>query len=96
MAASVALDRSMAERVAEARSEGNVLRYVAEVNQNGGRVGLKAVPADSALANLKYISLRTPYYDDEPLMIAGKGAGVDMTAAGVHGDMISLGREMQP
>ena len=33
-------------------------------------------------------------YDDEPLLIGGKGAGVEMTAAGVVGDMIGLAREM--
>ena len=42
---------------------------------------------------MKYISFRTGYYNDEPLLIGGKGAGVEMTAAGVLGDMIGLVRE---
>ncbi|NKQ36565.1 MAG: homoserine dehydrogenase [Chloroflexi bacterium] len=87
------LDETMRLRVATAQMEGMALRYVAEVENGRGIVGLKAVPAGSALSSLKYISFRTGRYDDEPLLIGGKGAGVEMTAAGVLGDMIDLARE---
>ncbi|WP_420628651.1 homoserine dehydrogenase [Candidatus Leptofilum sp.] len=87
------LDAAMAQRVAEARENGQVLRYVAELSEGSGTVGLKPIPADSPLANMKYISFRTGFYNDEPLLIGGKGAGVEMTAAGVLGDMIGLVRE---
>jgi len=88
-----ALDEGMRQRVAEARANGQVLRYLAQVRDGRGVVGLTPVPAGSALANLKFISFRTGRYDDEPLMICGKGAGVEMTAAGVVGDMVDLVRE---
>ena len=65
----------------------------AEQQTRGGRAGNIAIPAASGLANLKYISFRTGNYNDEALMICGKGAGVEMTAAGVVGDMIDLVRE---
>lgn len=87
------LDDSMRARVEEAHAQGNVLRYVGEVGDRYGRVGLKPIPQENALADLKFISFRTSYYNDEPLMIIGKGAGVRMTAAGVLGDMIDLARE---
>jgi homoserine dehydrogenase len=93
MAASVALNPALGDRVAAARANGDVLRYVAELADGKGRVGLKAVPAHSPTANLKYISFHTRHYADEALMICGKGAGVEMTAAGVLGDLIALGRE---
>lgn len=93
MAATVALDPSMRERAAAAHAAGQVLRYVAELADGRGVVGLKAVPTHSPTANLKYISFFTRHYADEPLMICGKGAGVEMTAAGVLGDLIALGRE---
>ena len=93
MAAASQLDEVMRRRVAAARAQGNVLRYVAELSKGGGTVGLKPIPASSPLANMKYISFRTGFYNDEPLLIGGKGAGVEMTAAGVLGDMISLVRE---
>jgi len=91
--AAAALDETMRLRAATAQMEGMVLRYVAEVADGRGVVGLKTVPAGSALSSLKYISFRTGRYDDEPLLIGGKGAGVEMTAAGVLGDMIDLARE---
>lgn len=94
MKAASELDKTMAKRVATSAAEGHVLRYVAELEKGRGTVGLKAIPASSPLANLKYISFRTGRYNDEPLLIGGKGAGVEMTAAGVMGDMIDLVREM--
>ena len=94
MTAAVAMDGSLQDRVEAARKEGSVLRYVAKVTSEGGSVGLSAVPQGSPLASLKYVSFRTSRYGDEPLLIGGKGAGVEMTAAGVVADMISLVREM--
>jgi homoserine dehydrogenase len=94
MNAAVAMDPSLTDRVQSAREAGQVLRYVAQVDDSGGSVGLTGIPIGSPLADLKYISFRTGRYEDEPLMIGGKGAGVEMTAAGVLGDMISLSREM--
>lgn len=93
MAALPQLDAAMAQRAATAAAEGNVLRYVARVTAAGGTVGLQALPQGSPLAGLKYISFHTARYDDEKLLIGGKGAGVEMTAAGVLGDMIDLVRE---
>ncbi|PID86677.1 MAG: hypothetical protein CSB13_03340 [Chloroflexi bacterium] len=93
MEAIPALDASMTQRVAAARANGQVLRYLAHVEAGKGTVGLKEISAQSSLANLKYISFRTDNYDDEALLICGKGAGVEMTAAGVIGDMIDLVRE---
>lgn len=93
MAAAVSIDPSMQDRVAAARAAGNVLRFIAQVSEGQGSVSLNPVPQASALANLKYISFQTERYNDEKMVIAGKGAGVSMTAAGVHGDMIDLARE---
>lgn len=94
MEAAIAMDPSIRDQVVAARADGYSLRYVARVDQGGGSVGLKRIPQNSPLANLKYVSFKTKYYDEEPLMIGGKGAGVDMTAAGVLGDLIGLQREM--
>jgi homoserine dehydrogenase len=93
LTASIAMDPAMTDRVNAAQAAGEVLRYVAEVTAEGGTVGLKAIPVESPLANLKYVSFRTGRYHDEPLLIGGKGAGVEMTAAGVLGDLIGLARE---
>jgi homoserine dehydrogenase len=92
MKASSAMDPSFEERVRAARAAGQVLRYAAEVADGKGYVGLKPVPATSPLAGMKYISFQTARYLEEPLMVGGKGAGLEMTAAGVYGDMIALAR----
>ncbi len=88
-----AMDPVMRDRIDAAGNADQVLRYVARVSEKGGSVGLTGLSPTSPLANLKYINFRTARYDDEPLMIAGKGAGLEMTAAGVLGDMIALVRE---
>ncbi|MEZ4643131.1 MAG: homoserine dehydrogenase [Chloroflexota bacterium] len=95
MAATPQLDTAMAARISAAREKGQVLRYVARVTADNGSVNLQELPAGSSLANMKYISFRTGLYNDEPLLIGGKGAGVEMTAAGVLGDMLDLVREQQ-
>lgn len=93
MEAAVAMDPSMADRVRDAQAADNVLRYTARVDENGGFVGLQALAKTNPLAHLKYISFSTANYQEPPLMIGGKGAGIEMTAAGVLGDMIGLVRE---
>ncbi len=87
------LDEGVGARVKTAVGQNQVLRYVAHVSAAGGSVSLQALPAASPLANLKYISFRSRLYADEPLLIGGKGAGVEMTAAGVLGDVLDLVRE---
>ena len=87
------MDPVMRQRIVTAGKANQVLRYVARVSEKGGSVGLTGLSPTSPLANLKYVSFRTAHYEDEPLLIGGKGAGLEMTAAGVLGDMIALVRE---
>jgi homoserine dehydrogenase len=91
-----ALDQSYAMRVAEARARGEVLRYVAHVGRAGGTIGLAAVPKASSLGSLQgtanMIRVVTERYHQEPLVISGPGAGTEVTAAGVLGDIIDLAR----
>ena len=93
MVAIRSLDDAFAARVSEAAAAGNVLRYTASIEDGEATVGLSNIPAGSSLAHLKYVSFQTDRYDDEPLLIGGKGAGVGITAAGVVGDMLKLCRE---
>ncbi len=89
-----ALDEPYARRVRDARSRGQVLRYVARVGPRGGWVGLAEVPRDGPLGALRgpanYIAFHTKRYADYPLVISGPGAGPEVTAAGVLGDIIGL------
>lgn len=94
LAAAPRLDRAFAARFAAAKEAGLRLRYLARLAPGQAQVGITALPAESPYASLKYVSFRTARYDDEPLLIGGKGAGVEMTAAGVVGDLIGLAREV--
>ncbi len=88
------LDVSFVEQVAEAASRGQVLRYIAELAAGHVTVGLQPVPADSALGQLRgndnLVAFHTRYYPDTPLVLQGRGAGVDAAAAGVHADVVAL------
>jgi homoserine dehydrogenase len=88
------LDADFAARVTAAAAEGNVLRYVAELMDGHARVGLQTIPADSALGQLRgndnLVAFHTRYYPDTPLILQGRGAGVEAAAAGVHSDIVAL------
>jgi homoserine dehydrogenase len=88
------LDTQFQERVEKAGSEGKVLRYLAKVNPRTISVGLTAVPKSSALGALQgtdnYFAFHTRRYNASPLVIAGPGAGIPVTAAGVITDLIHL------
>jgi homoserine dehydrogenase len=93
------LDAGFATQVAAAASEGKVLRYIAELRDGKAAVGLQAVAAESALGHLRgndnLVAFHTRYYPDEPLVLQGRGAGVDAAAAGVHSDIVALAEGIQ-
>ncbi len=88
------LDAGFATQVSEAATQGQVLRYIAEIKNGRAAVGMRAVPADSALGQLRgndnLVAFRTRYYPDTPLVLQGRGAGVEAAAAGVHADIVAL------
>jgi aspartokinase/homoserine dehydrogenase 1 len=87
-------DSDWARRIADARAQGQVLRYRARATRGGVRVGLVSVPAGSALASLdgtdNLFVFTTARYRDRPLVVSGPGAGAAVTAAGVLGDILRL------
>ncbi len=93
------LDQSFAKRVDAVRQDGQVLRYVAEIADGRCAVGLRAVPADSPLGRLQgsdnLVEFHTRWYTPNPLVVQGRGAGVEATAAGVLSDVIALAQCME-
>jgi aspartokinase/homoserine dehydrogenase 1 len=87
-------DADWARRIADARARGEVLRYRVRATRGGVRVGLVSVPVGSALASLdgtdNLFVFATARYRDRPLVVSGPGAGVQVTAAGVLGDILRL------
>jgi homoserine dehydrogenase len=92
------LDEGYRRRVAAASSQGNVLRYVAEVEGGRCQVRLTEVPRNSLMGALRgpdnIVSFQTERYVANPLTIIGPGAGPPVTAAGVLGDILTLAREV--
>jgi homoserine dehydrogenase len=87
-------DGDMAARVEAAASRGNVLRYIATVDESGASAGLAEVPSDGQLGSLRgtesLFVFHTRRYHDQPLSVRGRGAGADVTASGVMSDILSL------
>ena len=90
-------DADFEAQVQSAASEGKVLRFVAEVSAERIHVAPVAVPKDSPLGGLSgsdnMIVFESDRYNDRPLVITGPGAGIDVTAMGVLGDIIRIAAE---
>ncbi|MCF6297502.1 MAG: bifunctional aspartate kinase/homoserine dehydrogenase I [Flavobacteriaceae bacterium] len=68
------------------------LKYVAEYKDGKAQVGLQHIPKDHPFYNLdgkdNIVLFYTHRYKDQPLIIKGAGAGADVTASGIFGDII--------
>lgn len=88
------LDEYFSGQVRSAAEQGKVLRYAATVEGGACRVGPIMVDANSPLGRLSgtdnLVEFHTRWYTPTPLVIQGRGAGVDVTAAGVLSDIVEL------
>lgn len=89
------LDAPMRDRLKAANAANKVLRYVARVDAGGSaRVGLLAVDRAHQFAHLRLtdnmVQFTTRRYADNPLVVAGPGAGPEVTAAGVFADLLRV------
>lgn len=84
-------------RVREARERGRVLRYRVRVTRRRVDVGLvEAAPTDplGALTGTdNQFAFTTARYRQQPLVVTGPGAGAEVTAAGVLGDLLRVAAE---
>lgn len=89
------LDGPLAARHAQAAARGRSLRYLARLNRRGrARVGLVEVAPDHPAARLRgtdnQFALTTTRYASQPLVIQGPGAGPEITAQALLGDVLAL------
>ncbi|QGY27967.1 bifunctional aspartate kinase/homoserine dehydrogenase I [Pantoea cypripedii] len=87
------LDNAFAARVAKARDEGKVLRFVGAIEEGGAcKVKIDAVDSNDPLFKVKNgenaLAFYSRYYQPIPLVLRGYGAGNDVTAAGVFADLL--------
>ncbi len=78
-------------REAAAKEEA-VLRFVAEYREGRASIGLKKIHKEHPFYHLEgkdnIVLLTTERYKSQPMVIRGAGAGAEVTAAGVFGDII--------
>lgn len=95
MNASSDLDDDFSQKVESAATKGQVLRYAAHVEDGACNVGPTFVESSSPLGRLSgtdnLVEFHSQWYSPNPLVIQGRGAGVEATAAGVLSDIIELG-----
>ena len=76
----------------EAKSEGKILKYVAEFKEGKAQVGLQHIAPDSDLYHLygkdNIVIFKTLRYSEQPLVVKGAGAGAEVTASGVFADIV--------
>lgn len=86
------LNDSFADKVETAKSSGGVLRYVGQIENGRCSVAIEVVPKDKPLGSIRdgenALVLHSRYYQPIPLVLRGYGAGADVTAAGVFGDLL--------
>ena len=75
-----------------AKAQGNILKYVAELKNGKAKVGLQHIAPESDLYHLygkdNIVILKTLRYSEQPLVVKGAGAGADVTASGVFADIV--------
>lgn len=89
------LDAPMQARLEAATAAGGKLRYLARLDRDGQAHVSLTVP-EPGHASLhgrltdNLIQFRTRRYPDNPLVVQGPGAGPEVTAAGVFGDILAI------
>ncbi len=92
------------QKIKDEQKEGHVLRYVGDLSgdlsQDKGNLEVKlvSVPEDSTLGHVKgsdaIFEIFTESYGEQPIVIQGAGAGAEVTARGVFGDILRLSKHI--
>ena len=92
------------QKIKDQLKEGHVLRYVGDLSgdlsKDKGNLDVKlvSVPKDSTLGHVKgsdaIFEIFTESYGEQPIVIQGAGAGAEVTARGVFGDILRLSKHI--
>lgn len=86
------LDAIYSQRVGEAKDNAQVLRYVGSITDGKCEVSIQAVDRHNPLYGVKggenVLVFNTQYYQPIPFVLRGYGAGAEVTAAGIFGDIL--------
>jgi aspartokinase/homoserine dehydrogenase 1 len=94
------LDASMARHVANAQTQGCVLRHVASLDAKGhASVRLAMLPSSHPFAHTRLtdnvVQFTTHRYRENPMLVQGPGAGPEVTAAGVFADLLRIAESLE-
>jgi aspartokinase/homoserine dehydrogenase 2 len=92
------LDEFFAEQLQQAQQQQAKLRYVAQFSFNDGKlqatVGLQKLaithPFSTISAGDNIFQIKSLWYQNNPLIIRGPGAGREVTAGALHSDLVNL------
>jgi bifunctional aspartokinase / homoserine dehydrogenase 1 len=77
-----------------ANDEGKVLRFIGSTEDGKAKVAIQAVASNNPFYSLEgsdnMFVITTERYHDRPIVIKGPGAGAEVTAAGVFGDVLMI------
>ncbi|WP_406682719.1 bifunctional aspartate kinase/homoserine dehydrogenase I [Seonamhaeicola sp. MEBiC1930] len=92
------------QKIKDNQEPGHVLRYVGDLSgdlsQDKGNLEVKlvSIPEDSTLGHVKgsdaIFEIFTESYGKQPIVIQGAGAGAEVTARGVFGDILRLSKHI--
>ncbi|QIR15731.1 bifunctional aspartate kinase/homoserine dehydrogenase II [Shewanella aestuarii] len=102
MARITELDDDLLQQFSAAAEQDKVLRYVASLDKAEGKlkaeVGIQWVDRNHPYANLtpgdNVFVIRSAFYQGNPLIIRGPGAGREVTAAAVQSDLVQICRDL--
>jgi aspartokinase/homoserine dehydrogenase 2 len=97
------LDEYFAKALNDAKNNHACIRYVARFIANDetkttAKVSLEVLPQSDAFASLtpcdNIFQIKSRWYQDNPLIIRGPGAGRDVTAGGLHSDLVNICQQL--
>ncbi len=97
------LDDFFAKALSDANSDNCRIRYVARLSVNEAanitaKVSLEVLPKNDAFASLtpcdNIFQISSHWYHENPLIIRGPGAGRDVTAGGLHSDLVNICQQL--
>lgn len=102
LARATEMDEVMSIQFNHAANNNEVVRYVAQFDRSNGQcmasVGLQRLASDHALASLtpsdNVFLVQSQWYQENPLIIRGPGAGREVTAAAIESDLYTLIKEL--
>ena len=90
------LDAPLRERLRQAQRDRVGLRFLGSFGADGAHVSLRALPAEHPLCSGRgsdnCVAIYSDRYRQRPLVIQGPGAGAEVTAAALLGDVLEIAR----